>query len=338
MSSRRAVAGSGPTRRLHRSALIATWACLAALGQAGCTPQAAGEHVPSDTTAAPPQPATAQPRVTMAGFDITSAMTLPATSPAAGPPPADPACTKGDPRRCVVAAGEPGKPVVLLMGDSHASMLVPAMRAAARRDGFTLALAALPGCPWQIGLGFKGSNLAACTAAKDVWYGTVVATLRPSVVIVATRATDHRVGGSEAVVATDHTLSGAQSQLLVAAAKRTVARLVDAGAKVIVIEPVPVSEVHSLSCLKTATYADQCDFVADDYVSPAEAGYRAFARVWPHRVASVSIDSIECPRLPVCDAVIGGSVVRKDHDHLTDRFSADISVQLEAALRATGLL
>lgn len=99
-------------------------------------------------------------------------------------------------------------------------------------------------------------------------------------------------------------------------------------------EPVPVSEIHSRTCLEGARFTDECNFVIDAVPSAAERAYRAFNVTMPN-VHSVDIDGIACPRLPVCDAVSGGTVVRKDHDHFTARWSAMNSEELWAVLRTT---
>ena len=48
--------------------------------------------------------------------------------------------------------GPPGAPHILLMGDSHARMYIPALTTLAEERGFTLSVAVAPGCPWQRGI------------------------------------------------------------------------------------------------------------------------------------------------------------------------------------------
>src|SRR5262249_58730109 len=75
-----------------------------------------------------------EPRLPLRGFDVTAASRITPGTAADGPTPPDKgACTRGPVERCVVVAGR-GKRV-LLMGDSHARMLLPAFRAPARREG-----------------------------------------------------------------------------------------------------------------------------------------------------------------------------------------------------------
>lgn len=274
-------------------------------------------------------------RVSMAGFDINAASALPAQSDAGGSGPKDTSCTKGSIDDCIVVRGAGKK--VLLMGDSHALMLLPALRAIATRGGFTLAVAAFTGCPWQTGLVFSSSDKPGCTATKQHWYDAVIPQYRPDMIILVSRATDHTPGSEYSVESADPSVTGTNaSELLISATTSTLKRLTARGQRVAVVEPVPVSKKHSLECLSGARFADECSFVTDG-PSPAERAYRALHTTMPS-VQAVDIDPLICPRLPVCDAVSSGTVVRKDHDHITARWSAFISEQLEATLRADGVL
>lgn len=274
-------------------------------------------------------------RVPMAGFDITAASALPAKSEAGGSGPKDSSCTKGSIDDCVVVRGSGKK--VLLMGDSHALMLLPALRAIATRNGLTLAVAAITGCPWQNGLVFSRSDKPGCTATEKHWYDTVIPQYRPDMIMLVSRATDHIPGSEYSVESADPSVTGTNaSELLISATTNTLKRLTAQGQRVAVVEPVPVSKKPSRECLSAARFADECSFVTDG-PSPAEKAYRALHATMPS-VQAVDIDPLICPRLPVCDAVSSGTVVRKDHDHITARWSAFISEQLEATLRADAVL
>jgi hypothetical protein len=53
---------------------------------------------------------------------------------------------------------------------------------------------------------------------------------------------------------------------------------------------------------------------------------------------TVNLDKLVCPRLPVCDAVIGNIIVRRDASHLTATFARALAPQLEALLHAQHVL
>ena len=273
-------------------------------------------------------------RIPVASIDLDAASAIPRGSPAEGPLPRDRSCV-GPVSGCIVVNGKGKK--VLVLGDSHALMLMPALRAIAQEQNLTLAVAAATGCPWPPGLIFardKGN----CTTVRPRWYSSLVREFNPDVIMLVSRATDHKVGSTYGVASDDPRFTGSQSQLLAAAARATVEQLAgDRSRTIAVFEPVPVSEIHSRTCLEGARFADECKFVTDAAPSAAERTYRAFDDTMPN-VYSVDIDGIACPRLPVCDAVSGGTVVRKDHDHFTDRWSAMNSDELRAVLRTTGVL
>ena len=91
---------------------------------------------------------------------------------------------------CIVVRGS-GKRV-LLMGDSHARMWVPAFTQIAQKEGLTLALAADLGCPWQRGLQYNLSLQIAddCSRHQTDWYHRVVPQFDPDVLILVHQAYD----------------------------------------------------------------------------------------------------------------------------------------------------
>jgi hypothetical protein len=54
------------------------------------------------------------------------------------------------------------------------------------------------------------------------------------------------------------------------------------------------------------------------------------------RVATLDLDDAVCPKLPVCDPVVGGVIVRIDNDHLTIAFAKAIEPALDKRLIAAG--
>lgn len=274
-------------------------------------------------------------RISMAGIDLVDASTLPAGTPGSGPEPKDTTCTKGPVSQCILVHGTGAK--VLVIGDSHALMLMPALRQVAVYEKWTLAIAATTGCPWATGLAFVESPPGVCAATKKIWYSSVVHDFDPDLIILVSRASDHPPQGYYVRSDSPSVTGTTQSQLMISADTQTLKKLSDEGRKVVVFEPVPVSLVNSTSCLSAAKFADECSFRTDPNRSPADLAMESAARTMPG-IHSVNIAHIACPRFPLCDAMLGGAVVRKDHDHFTSRYAAGIAQQLDVVLRQSGAL
>ena len=272
-------------------------------------------------------------RRSLVGFDAKVGASVPSGAPGSGAMPADSSCVSGVMADCMITSGDGKK--VLLLGDSHAMMLVPALRIIGERSGLNIALAAKTGCPWQRGLVFGKSDHDACRQARAVWYSKVLNTFDPDVVLAVGRATDQPIGSSYFVQSDDPAVVGAdQSELLLAATRLGLDDLRKEGRVIVLFEPVPVAEQHQGECVSGAEFADECTFLAAP-ASTAELGYRDFAKTIPG-VADLDLDPVVCPRLPICDAVLGNTLVRIDHDHITARWSAAIADELEVALHAAG--
>lgn len=128
-----------------------------------------------------------------------------------------------------------------------------------------------------------------------------------------------------------------QTGLLVAGVRQTVNAITAPGRSIIIEEPVPVAGFNTYKCLQRSQSASQCIFLNDPNPSLAERHYRQLthSRLDVH---TLDLDRMVCPRLPLCNPVVGGSVVRRDGDHLTDRMAAQIAPQIETSLKRTGAL
>lgn len=272
------------------------------------------------------------PPTTMAGFDVEAATEIPAGSPAAGPAPISSSCLDVPIDDCIVVQGD--GPRILLMGDSHAAMLLPAMRVVALNAGATLAVAAKSGCPWQQTLRFTRGE-PECESYQQQWYQSVVPEYDPDIIVLASRATDHVIGSTYGVESTDGTPPTDVSALLATTTERSLLALAAPGRILVVEEPVPVSLDNAESCLSGVTLSSECSFLADG-ASKAELSYRAIAERLAD-VRTIDLDPLVCPELPVCDPIVDGIVVRLDHDHITPAWSAHIADELDALLRLKGV-
>ena len=184
---------------------------------------------------------------------------------------------------------------------------------------------------------------ANCPNVKRDLYGRVLSALRPDVVFVASldylgnpaiygdmhNAADRRVDSSRAEF----------RRQLVRDTRRSLAQLTRFGAKVVIVEPPPVTTAKKdpFVCLQKADNPDQCRYVADQGISDdVNRIYRSVAD--GRTVFSLDLDRIICPALPVCDAVIGGEVTHFDYEHLAPRYAATLAPSVTALLQRMGLL
>jgi hypothetical protein len=235
---------------------------------------------------------------------------------------------------------------VLLIGDSHAGTLIPALRAIAQREGLTFSADLRAGCPWQRGLyrvpkapSSLNQPIAPCRRHKDDLYDRVIPALRPDLIIAMNVDYPRRnlpfVGPDEEVLAAGPALDAWLEQTTVS----SVDELEADGRRIVLVEPVPVAEkgVNPVSCLSSATVVEECRYVVSTTPSSLEELYRRLDRqddsVW-----SADLDRLVCPYLPICDPIVGGRVVQIDGSHLTTAYSSFLAPDITRYLEANGLL
>ncbi len=275
-----------------------------------------------------------------AGKPIPGQVRLPTRTPVPGKDRIKAAGQKHTERTCleVVArlgclAHRGGGPTVLVIGDSHLEAYFPVLERIAERHDLTLYTWMYYVCPWQDDVLPTGTNAKPCRDNKARLYGELVPTVRPDVVVAVNRGYDDphyprdlfRDGTPTPI---------APGPVLSAAAGRAVDRVTAAGARLIVIEPVPALSFHQRECLARAEYVEQCAGKAAGKL-PSERALERRAKT-RRDVAVVDLDRVACPRLPVCDAVVGGVVVRNDFDHLSVPFTATLTDALDRHLAAAG--
>src|SRR5262249_12260701 len=97
-----------------------------------------------------------------------------------------PTCFDKPVTKCVVVRGAGRR--MLLIGDSHAQVLIPAFSRVARDRGLTLAVASLPNCPWPQGIvadaPLAPKDLdARCHESQNDWYQRIVPQFDPDIVL-----------------------------------------------------------------------------------------------------------------------------------------------------------
>ena len=247
--------------------------------------------------------------------------------------------------KCTVLHGKAG-PHLLLVGDSHAGMLIPALTEIARRNDATLSLAIKGGCPWQQRLyatpvTVNGVTLRTedCRNEKDDFYNRVLPELHPD--IIFTMNVDHENKDTLPYLGPDgkYTPSGSPTSVrwLRETTTDSLAKLRATGAKVVMLEPTPVAPFNPLDCLSASTYVEECRYIADQRPVSLETDYRELDRrsedVW-----SVDMDKLVCPFFPICDPLVDGEIVKWDASHLTTAFVEAMAPQLDDYLRQSDIL
>jgi hypothetical protein len=218
-------------------------------------------------------------------------------------------------------------PSVLLVGDSHAAMLIPTFIAIAQREHLTLSVSARGLCPWQRNLyapagkleelaatGIKGISAEGCKELRDDLYDRVIPELHPDIVVAMDYDFAYRNPRAETV--------------------QSLPQLARDGRKVILVEDTPNATIDTRDCLSKAKVLEDCRFVANRFPTPLERLYRQLARA-QSRVYAADFDRLVCPFLPICDPVVDGQIVTFDGSHLTVAFSKLIAPQVDAYLQQT---
>jgi peptidoglycan/LPS O-acetylase OafA/YrhL len=232
-------------------------------------------------------------------------------------------CSTKTPADCVVIHGSGRR--VLLMGDSNAEMLVPAFESLARAQGLTLSLEITAGCPWQRGIyGAIASIRPVCQRNKEDAYTRVIPTLQPDIIVLVDR---------------DYPPSERLTNEIERATRASLAQLKAPGRRLVLVDPIVQSPAppEPLQCLRHARFLEDCRYVADSVPNPISLLFRRLADADPSMLAA-NFDRLVCPYLPICDPVIGGVVVRWDHQHISAAYSATLGSGLAAYFKAGKLI
>jgi hypothetical protein len=100
--------------------------------------------------------------------------------------------------------------------------------------------------------------------------------------------------------------------------------------------PLPADEQFDPeTCLSQG--AKGCDFRVDVRPGGLEQYYRQLADREPD-VWALNLDHLACPRLPLCDPVVNGIIVRRDHTHLTATYARSLAGSFVLLLHDEGIL
>lgn len=248
-----------------------------------------------------------------------------------------PDCSLAELDSCTIARG--GGRHFLLLGDSHARMYIPAFEAVAGREDLTLSVAVAPSCPWQHGLTYP-VDVVDCEAKQADWYGGLIDALSPDVIVVADRPIDDPalpVGIATPEGEFTPNAEGVEGALRNVSAN-SIAELQKGGRRLVIIEPIPIATeaADPLICLSSAPNLDDCIYQANSARTPLEDVYQGATR--PGMVWSLDFDRLVCPRLPTCDPVVNGIIVKRDSSHITAMYASSLADGVQELLRDAGVL
>ena len=239
-------------------------------------------------------------------------------------------------RGCTIVEGT--GPHILLMGDSHAGMLIPTFTTLAETNDLTLSVTVRGGCPWQRNL-YHGPR-EVCEELKDDTYDRVIPALDPDIIILMNLgdgAIDGFVKYKDAGGRARQFGSPEYGELLDQTTADSLAALEAGERKIVILEPIPWGLVNQLMCLSEATVIEACRAVDLSDPSHFELLYRHLDedsdRVW-----SVDLDRFVCPFLPICDPIVDRRVTRIDQTHLTSDFARSLAPAMTDYLKSNGIL
>jgi len=219
---------------------------------------------------------------------------------------------------------------IALFGDSHALSWFPAVERLAEDQGWRLLSLTMSACS-PADMPVWNANFDRVSAACAKWRASAIDRLvkaRPAVILVTGTRGFSVVDGSGNLLSGD-----ARTRAWEAGMQRTLARLIPAAGRVILIADTPLSRIDPPVCLSAhPTSVLACATPVKDAINAA----------WlqeEHSLADASgvgfIDPTPwvCPSTP-CPVVLGDLLVYRDGGHLTATFAAALSDRFEQAVLA----
>lgn len=251
-------------------------------------------------------------------------------------------CTRQRPDACVRVTG-PG-PHVLLLGDSQARAMVPAMDAIAREQDLTFSTAVLPGCPWQLGqVNLRGSDSGdeTCRAAREDFFADVLPRMGVDVVLAVGLSRSDEFWADN-LAGRDGPAGETQEELLLRTTVESAQAIVAAGPRLVIARSMfgtggfGLEGFDPIECLSTARKLSDCA-VLPPLERPVVDHVYGVLEIEVPGVHTVDLNPVICPAFPVCSPVIGRTVVWKDPDHVTTRILVDQRDEIWRRLEDSGV-
>ena len=227
------------------------------------------------------------------------------------------ACVFGDPASSTK---------VVLYGDSHAGMWLPALAEIARRRHWQLRLFGKPACPvahlalWNQQ---QGRPFAECDRFRAYAEGQILAE-RPGLVLVTSESYAQKADRGVPI-----TQDGWQAGLT-----RTLGTLRRSGARIVVIGDTPVLDESAPDCV--AAHPKNVGACATTTAVATERVWNAADRAAAKATGSAYVSVLPWLCTAVCTPVIGNVLVYRNRFHLTATYARLLNGVLEDALSANG--
>jgi peptidoglycan/LPS O-acetylase OafA/YrhL len=259
-----------------------------------------------------------------------------------------PNCLDKPPEACTLVHGTGAH--VLIIGDSHAAMLIPTLTAIAQTENLTLSVDVLGVCPWQRNLYVvqyqaegEEAHSQGCGQFKNDMYDRVIPALNPDIIITMNRSYE-LPNQPVAYIGDDHAPltngSPAYNELLERTTRDSVAQLRAGNRRVVLVEPIPYRwkpGFDPVTCLSSAVVVESCTYVVDPGKTGLENLYQRIDTEDDH-VWALDLDKLVCPYLPICDPIVNHQVVKFDLSHLTAGFANSLAPDVDAFLKQNSVL
>jgi peptidoglycan/LPS O-acetylase OafA/YrhL len=234
----------------------------------------------------------------------------------------------------LAAIREPGgsrAPTVMLLGDSHARALYPALSDLAKAQDWTLIPATHYACPWPRVQATLDGEVLDCEAVREQAL-MIAQNSRPDIAILVSRSIVMRplkIG--------DEIVDPGGQGWLEEVSRGTDSFLTDLRpfvGEILVVQPLPETTEPMLDCLSTGADPVSCSAPAIHL-----RGTIPLQSLWDSLsgVAAVSLDGLLCPD-GICPAMVDGVPTYRDTNHVTADFSHHLATPLDEYLRSQGIV
>lgn len=232
--------------------------------------------------------------------------------------PPTPNCVPGRTDDCVIVEGTAD--TVLVVGDSHARMLLPYLIDHAERNDLTLAASIELGCGWAEGVAqfaSADSGVDNCGTARPGWTTALVEAIEPDVVVLVQRERlANRFADGLDVFADPEVQALGFRKGYQTVMRRTIASLTEQGVRVVAVEETPSRPgLEPISCLAEGGSVIDCSWLTPLGPAPDEVLLRSLAEE-DDLVASLDLDPVACPELPLCAPYLDDQFVYRDGHHV----------------------
>ncbi|CAN5471522.1 hypothetical protein BH11ACT8_BH11ACT8_25270 [soil metagenome] len=254
-------------------------------------------------------------------------------------------CADDTPESCVVVDGPETEPLVVLVGDSHAGMLLPLLQELAGEHGFRLSTNIRNKCAWVQGIHNTTERDAVnepCRQQRSDFYGTILPAMDADLVILAQRSRDGADALLTDVVADDAADHPDESfhEMLLRHSTDTVDTIEAAGARALIVHSMLSTngwEVYGgdpLNCLSVAVLLGDCAVRPVD--PPRLDSLFDYLAVTDPSVSTVEFRDDYCPSQVLCAPVVDGLVTWKDRAHLSSTYLLHIQDAMWKSLLDSG--